>query len=191
MIDKAIVFLHQRINQHLKINLKDDPRAELISLSGILKQDGTVAIADNSMALTLINLEEETTMGVPVNYINSGNDHGLVNPDLHLNMHLLVTANYNNYAEGLKSLGLVLRFFQGQNVFNAENSADIESVGVQKLIVKLCKIPFEKQNHVWGTLGAKYMPSAIYKVTMISIQEGQILELVPSSSSVDNQISPS
>ena len=189
MLDKAIVFLHQRINEHLKINL-NDPREELISMSSVLKQNGEVAIPDDAMGMTLISLEEETTMGASLNYVSTAEGQGLVNPDLHLNMHLLITANYSNYIEGVKSLGLVLRFFQGQNVFNAENSADIESAGVQKLIVKLCKIPFEKQNHVWGTLGAKYMPSAIYKVTMVSIQEDQILERVPSSSSLDTQISP-
>ena len=28
-----------------------------------------------------------------------------------------------------------------------------------------------QQNHLWGALGAKYLPSVIYKVRMIVIQE--------------------
>ena len=113
----------------------------------------------------------------------AGDDHGSVNPSLHLKMHLLISANHTDYTESLKSLSYVLRFFQSQNVFNAESSEELEAGGVQKLIVKLCKVPFEKQNHIWGTIGAKYIPSIIYQVTMVSVQENKIIERIPSSKS--------
>ncbi len=32
---------------------------------------------------------------------------------------------------------------------------------------------FEKMNHLWGYLGAKYLPSVMYKVRMITIQEAR------------------
>jgi hypothetical protein len=45
--------------------------------------------------------------------------------------------------------------------------------GIEKLVVELHQLNFEQQNNLWAVLGAKYLPSVLYKVRAISIQEGQ------------------
>ena len=41
---------------------------------------------------------------------------------------------------------------------------------IEKLIVEMISLTFEQQNHMWGTLGAKYLPSVLYKVRMLVVQ---------------------
>ena len=38
---------------------------------------------------------------------------------------------------------------------------------------------FEQQNHLWASLGAKYMPCVMYKVGIMAIQDMQIEAKVP------------
>jgi hypothetical protein len=42
---------------------------------------------------------------------------------------------------------------------------------IQKLIVDLCTLNFEQINHLWSTLGGKYLPSVLYKVRQLTIDE--------------------
>lgn len=39
------------------------------------------------------------------------------------------------------------------------------------MIVELVSPTFEQQNHIWGGMGAKYMPSALYKVRLLVYRE--------------------
>jgi hypothetical protein len=51
--------------------------------------------------------------------------------------------------------------------------------GIIKLIVELYTLNFEQQNHLWGFLGAKYMPSVMYKARLLSIQEAHAADDQP------------
>ena len=49
----------------------------------------------------------------------------------------------------------------------------------ERFSAELHTMTFEQQNHLWGALGAKYMPSVMYKVGVIDIDDSQIEALVP------------
>ena len=39
---------------------------------------------------------------------------------------------------------------------------------------------FEQQNHLWGALGAKYMPSVMYRLALVAVRDEQIeAEVLP------------
>jgi hypothetical protein len=40
-------------------------------------------------------------------------------------------------------------------------------------------LSFQEQNNLWGSMGAKYVPSVLYKVRMVTIDEGSIVLEVP------------
>ncbi|HXS15683.1 MAG TPA: Pvc16 family protein, partial [Polyangiaceae bacterium] len=46
---------------------------------------------------------------------------------------------------------------------------------IKELSVELYTMNFEQVNHLWSTLGGKYMPSVLYKVRNLSISEHLIL----------------
>ena len=46
---------------------------------------------------------------------------------------------------------------------------------MKKLIVELYSYSFEQQYNFWTILGAKYLPSVLYKVRLLAFQEKRLL----------------
>ncbi|MDH3974158.1 MAG: DUF4255 domain-containing protein [Deltaproteobacteria bacterium] len=173
MIDRALEVLTDSIHSYLE-HLPDlgVTTEDVISLTHIVKDNGSVAIDPDSLGMSLINIEEERTLKSMKATVVS--DEGIVshvNPELKLNLFVLIAANFNDYKKGLKYLTGAIRFFQSKNVFTHQNTPDLDGQ-IEKLIVELHSLGFEQQNHLWGALGAKYLPSVMYKVKLIAIQEG-------------------
>jgi hypothetical protein len=53
---------------------------------------------------------------------------------------------------------------------------------IDKLMFEMESLGTERLNNVWATLGAKYMPSVIYKMRMLTFDDGVIREYRPSVS---------
>ena len=102
----------------------------------------------------------------------------ICNPELKLNLYILLVANFALYKTGLEFLSGAIGFFQSKNVFTHDNTVDLDPA-IQKLIVEMHTLSFEQQNHLWGSLGAKYLPSIMYKVRLLSIQEGHAKDEQP------------
>jgi hypothetical protein len=57
---------------------------------------------------------------------------------------------------------------------------------IDKLIFEMASISPEQLNNVWGCLGAKYMPSVIYKIRMLTYNNNIIREIRPLVSDVES-----
>ena len=140
----------------------------------------------NNIVLTLVNIEEETSL--KNNYPIRQEETALITqkPTLYLNLYLLFAANFDVYEEGLKHLGYVLRFFQIQHKI-----AFTDTFGnTYNLLFTLHNIGFENMNNLWVVLGNRYMPSALYKVRLVFIQEapptkGDVITNVESNESLN------
>jgi hypothetical protein len=172
MIDKCMDVLKTEIHQYLKslpeLNVTS---ADTVAISPLVKEDGNIAIPADHLGLTLINIEEERIhkSQSAVHQTADGRIMSL-NPDIKLNLYILVSANFSPYSTGLKFLSAALRFFQARNVFTHADTPDLDA-SIEKLIVELHTLGLEQQNHLWGYLGAKYLPSVCYKVRMLIVQE--------------------
>lgn len=172
MIDKGLEVIKGTLENYLKLlpelNLTS---GDFIVLSHVVKPNGTLAVQDNSLAITLVNVEEERILKSQntVSILPNGNV-SKVNPEIKLNLFILVSANYQNYNTALQYLSAVVRCFQSNNVFTKEKVPGMDP-SIEKLLVELYTLNFEQQNHLWGALGAKYMPSVLYRVRLITIQE--------------------
>jgi len=98
----------------------------------------------------------------------------IIRPEVKLNLYLLFTAYFpSDYFEALKMLSLVIGFFQKRNTFNTSNSPGLDSK-IKDMNLELYTLNMEQQNHLWGSLGAKYTPSVLYKMRLISISDDEI-----------------
>jgi len=79
----------------------------------------------------------------------------------------------NDYNEALKMLSLVIAYFQKMKQFTTANSPDLPPQ-LQNLSVELFTLGLEQQNHLWGALGAKYIPSVVYKMRLVPIVDDEI-----------------
>lgn len=177
IIQSAIEFIRDQINNYLQVKLG---AIDAVVIDNVITQAGELNAPE--ICLSLINIEEEKVHKAQHPYqTNSDGSVSLVNPEIKLNLYLLVSANFgaNNYEQALLYLSHIITFFQGKQIFNHQNSPTL-SEDIEKLIFDLYNIPFEHQSYVWGCIGAKYMPSAIYRVRMLSItDDNQLQEIEP------------
>jgi len=171
MIGSALELLKNHINEYLlklpelKIN-----NEEKIVLDHINDQNGN-QIKENFLYISLVNIEEERVLKAQNGSVT--NNDGIVsymNPEIRLNLFVLISSYFKNYKTGLDFLSAAIGGLQGKNVFTPQNTPGMDS-SIKKLIVEMHTVGFENHNHLWGSLGAKYIPSVLYKVRLITIQE--------------------
>jgi hypothetical protein len=200
MIDVALDFLTGEINTQLTMQMGPNPSSSSwIVLSNVAKENGEWAIPNDSLGISLINIEEERVFkDQQTAFRNVNGDIEHYNPEIKLNLYVLITANFtsndasgpgNNYQyiEGLKQLSSVISFFQGKNVFTTDNSPGLDA-SIKKLVVELYSYSFEQQYNFWTVIGAKYLPSVLYRVRMLSFQEKKILDQQVPITTLDTQL---
>ena len=180
MINEALKCLVSELNEYLKNNdmLGTDLKSKVL-LSGIIDQAGQVAIKEeNTVVVTLVNIEEEP-VSKSYNLANSRTTENMANP-VSINLYILFSAYFTNtnYEESLKFLALVISFLQEKNVFTNANSPGLHS-NIEKMSLEMVSLSTEKLNNLWATLGAKYMPSVLYKLRMLSFNSSDLKEYRP------------
>lgn len=133
------------------------------------------------LIITLLRLEEEATLKNSPHVKINENKTEYRNPPVHLNLYLLIAANFKNYDTSLISISKVIEFFQGKKVFTSSNTVyNRDNVAFEVLddfrfILEIYSPSFEELNNIWGTLGGRQMPSVIYKVQLIQIERDKKL----------------
>lgn len=174
MILKALQFTNRTLNQFLKnkFGLSDD----VVVTNKIIDQNGTVPIENqNKVIITLIHVEQETVKSFyrKNKQLNDGNYEN--KPlDERYNLYLLVAPNFEQYNETLKFLNATIQFFQIKGVLDANTSSKIPK-GISRLEFEFEKGDGYLQMHnLWSALGAKYQPSVIYKMRLVTIVSDEI-----------------
>ncbi len=138
---------------------------------------GNADTAKGTIVMSLVNIEEDRVYKVNETRFRPASSIGLSlqKPPVYLNLSILFASHFENdtlkYQAGLKMLSLVIQFFQHQNVFTPQNSPSLSSVNIEELIFELRTLSFQDLNNLWGVLGSRYMPSVLYKVRMLVINE--------------------
>lgn len=175
------------LNDYLKLRT-GSPTVDRVFLTSVATEGGGVVIPNKSLGVSLINIEEDRVYKDQKSTLinNKGNVERL-NPEIKLNLYVLISANFqdtdsedsiNDYAEGLKQLSWIISFFQAKNVFTPENSpklADFDP-NLTKLVVELYSYSFEQLYNFWSVVGAKYLPSVLYKIRILTFQEREFFD---------------
>jgi len=179
MISEAINCIAIELNSYLRntLNVTEDK----VSISSIVNQDGSIAITgQNKIILTLINIEKET------------NDFGtgqLADNAAPTNISLLIMFSAffpgDNYTEALRFISLVITYFQSRNVLDHENTPSLDSC-INKLLIGMVNLSIEQLQSIWATIGAKYVPSVLYKVSLLTLDDHTIEKLPPLISAISS-----
>lgn len=130
----------------------------------------------NRIVLQVVNVEENSVYRSMDRYRERADGtHERIRPDVRLNLYVLVVANIEDYDEALKALSLVIAFFQNTHIFEVVGNGEAGS----RVLFELYSLTFEQQNHLWASLGAKYMPSVMYKASIVEIRDTQVEAEVP------------
>ena len=102
---------------------------------------------------------------------------GKQNPGININLYVLFSAYSPHYETALGIVSDVLGFFQAKSLFNHSNTPGLDR-NIEKVIADLYTLSFEQQNYIWSIMGAKYLPSVMYKLRMFSVDEASIKDKV-------------
>jgi hypothetical protein len=195
MIDKAILLLKNELESY--INFKDASVNVVIDNIGLFETSKGDTLT-NSIIITLVNIEEESTLknqpALKRPIINSGIYQ---NPPVYLNLYVLFTCNYsgNDYSLALKRLSYIIRFLQSKNSFSSSSSVTGGAIDLTeddvtdlKFTLELYTLTFEQINHLWGSLGGRQMPFAMYKLRLVAITERAVVREVPLIEEIDTTI---
>jgi Pvc16 N-terminal domain len=195
MIGNAMILLREELSAYMIA--QGDPANVIIENIGLFETDSGDNL-EESIVITVVNIEEESTLKNGRSF--SKWPDGMAryeNRPVFLNLYVLFTANFsggvppnNGYVQALKRLSLVIEFFQGKTVFTPATStvvplppelSDLSNPDVSSLKVsmELYTLTFEQINHLWGSLGGRQMPSAMYKARLVCITERSIRREVP------------
>jgi hypothetical protein len=185
MIHEALTFIQNQLNEYFRnrFGLSED----VVIISNIVNQDGTSAIKDeNKVILSLVGMEEERMISHGQKQMNSGGrGYSGTNPPVIMNLYILFSTSFSGQMvkESLKFISVIIGFFQSNNVFTSKEYSDLKN---EKLIFEIFNLNFLEQNNLWASMGAKYVPSILYRVRMVVIEEGLIQFEIPEIGKVDD-----
>ncbi|MBR4712270.1 MAG: DUF4255 domain-containing protein [Paludibacteraceae bacterium] len=133
------------------------------------------------IVITLLRIEEETSrkQQSPFRYAVDERDGKKkvvsknVNPDVCLNLYVLITSHAQKYDTALAQISDVIYWMN--NINYKDNSNEISANSLQ---VELQSLTSEQHNSMWQTLGGKMVPSVVYKVRMVTITAAESTEKV-------------
>jgi hypothetical protein len=187
MIDTSLSFITNELNEYLKLRT-GTPEVDRVFLTSVATESNGVVIPDKSLGVSLINIEEERVYkDQRTSVINNEGNVEYLNPEIKLNLYILISANFqdniendssDDYVEGLKQLSFIISFFQAKNVFTQGNSPALAGFdpNIQKLVVELYSYSFEQLYNFWSVVGTKYLPSVLYKLKVVTFQEKEFFD---------------
>lgn len=174
MIYEALRFVVQELNDYF--SLKTDMSEKKVVLSNLVNQDGSLAIKEeNKLVVSLVNIQEEKLGSASSTYLRNMKTLAGSNPPVCLNLYVLFSSVFGAKLkeEALQYISLLIGYFQANPVFDSQSYSGLDS-NIDKLVFEIYNLDFQEQNLLFGSLGAKYVPSILYKVRMIVLEEGMI-----------------
>ena len=148
-IQGTLELIRRRLDEFLSA---EHPRShEWVALSNIPGD------RNDRLMMVLANVQRETATA-----------NAVVAPPLHIDLFILFYANFGDdqYAEGLGVIGRTIRFFQENPWFTRDNLPGLDPE-IDKLTFEMVNLDLADLNYLLGMMGAKYLPSAYYKVRII------------------------
>jgi uncharacterized protein DUF4255 len=172
MIDQILIFLRNSLNAYLALGRNPADQQEDQVVFYEWKNTDSINFKLGAVSIMLINIEQEKILRAEDRFARTLAD-GTVQkgqPDVRLNLYLLFVAHFQQYEDSLHYLSSVIQFFQGQPLFDHQNSPGL-SENVEHLAFELVSLSFSEQNEIWGALRLSYHPSVLYKAKMIVFRD--------------------
>jgi hypothetical protein len=174
MFSPVLQFLADELTAYLAVKFTTNAPDAVIANVALTAEAEAPAVVKDKVVVTLVNLEEDRSSTSPFNYRKTATRTNYQFPPLLLNVYFLVAANLTDYPSALKALGHVVTYFQHNKRFTPATHPRLDSA-VLEVSVELYTMNFEQVNHLWSTLGGKYLPSALFKLRQLSFDEEAVI----------------
>ncbi len=169
MIDVALKFLTDELNTFFRA--RAGAKSDVVTLNRVVTPAGQYAFGEDRICLSVINIEEERILKSHLPEQVSFNGQQIVRePELKLNLSIILAANFKQYDVGLRYLSLALLFFQSHPFFTSDDYPGL-TPAIPRLALELQSTSYEQLNQIWAVIGGKQLPSVIYKARLVTIQD--------------------
>lgn len=171
VIDAALKFLTDQVNAQLLrrtgASLSEAEPGPLVDDKGAWVQPV------NSLRLALFQIDEERSLReqLPSRVLVGGREV-VMPPPLKLNLVVVLAARFQQYDQALRTLSLVLTYFQSHPLFTPADSPGLPT-GIDRLAVELQSYGPEQLNQMWTCFGAKHLPAIVYRLRMVVLQDDE------------------
>lgn len=169
MIGASLQFLAMQLNLHLRRTL--GVREDLVVVSRMIENDGKeYEGAVNKLNLFLVNMERDTMVQNLSTPEFRGDRAVVPAKKVYLNLYFVLAANFKggNYVDSLRYLSKAIAFFLDHSFFDRTNSPDMPE-GLEKIAIDMESMNMQEMNNLWGTIGAKYVPSVLYRLKTVAL----------------------
>lgn len=187
MFNEVLVILKDKLNGYFK--LKADVVEDKVTFLDGSKTD-PISFPINNVVPLLINIEEEKTLRPPNRFeglVRNGIKTA-INPNININILVLFVSKFADYEQSLKFLSLIVRFFQRNPVLDHYNTPDLNPE-IDKLKIELITLPVTQQNELWSSLRTTYMPSVLYKISLLVFRDDEGAEYIQQTAEFQTSIS--
>lgn len=187
MITQALQFTNSILDQYLRNRFGADE--SMVLLNNLIESNGSIPEANhNKVIISLINIEKETNRPFYVRNqkLSNGNYSDISTPERY-NLDLLISSNFDNYSESLKFLDAVILFFQATPSPDSTFYSGMPA-GNNKIEFEIEKISYHQMQNLWTAMGAKYQPSVIYKMRLVTVQAHETEGFTPAVTAITNEV---
>ena len=162
----------------------------VVELNRLVTHDGELAGKNqNKIIVSMVNLEYETSRQFYGGRVPDGKEIARVNPTQHFNIQTLLCASFDDYQESLKLLAAAIGFFQQYPALNRALFPDMPA-GLDLLQLEIENASLSDTYNLWSSLGAKYLPSVIYKIRHVAVDGEKITEAGYRVGQIAGSVSP-
>lgn len=160
------------IQQYLEQMFGKDGYGWSVGLNFISKDEPADKDNAGDLFITLLRVEEETSRKpqLPLyNKVEKG--YEMVNPEIWLNLHILITSQANDYGTALQQLSRVVYWINSipSLKHNRKEEGGNGGTDITNYEMVLESLTAEQSNSLWQTLGSKMVPAVTYNVRMVEI----------------------
>ncbi len=173
MFGDILKIVAREINSYMDKNSMLPSGTKIVVADRPYGSDNSVNIPDNTISLSLLNIEEEVDIRTSTTQkrVVDGKVY-IQQPDIYINLQVIFIANFkNDYISELNYITKIIEFFQKNPFFTSDMIEGLKSLELDKITFKLNTVSLKDQHTIWSLLGGKYMPSVVYTIGMIVIQD--------------------
>ena len=168
--------------EYIRKYLKDKTGYE-VYLKAISKDEKM----DNGLCITLLRVEQETSVRQQTAFVPNREDRtkgNYRNPDLDINLYILISSYNEDYGTQLLQLSEAMRALNCIYDFRTYTEEDLKKLTSKEIVreklkelsIELQNLTSEQNNNMWQTLGGTLVPAACYKVRMLTLVDTQVVE---------------
>lgn len=142
---------------------------------------------EDGLCITLLMVEPETAVRKQATFVPNPNDATkgtYKNPDLDINLYILISSHNEDYGTQLLQLSEAMRAMHNIYDFKTYTEEELKNLTanqnvrekLKELSIELQNLTAEQNNSMWQTLGATVVPAACYKVRMLTLVDTQSIE---------------